>query len=327
MRRREFLGVLGGGGAAAAWPVVAQAQQPKLFRIGTVSLSNARTSGQWVAFDQRLRELGYIEGRNFAHEFILLNGQLERYGEATQELLRRKVNVILAFGPEIALKAAIAATDTLPIVMVAIGYDPLARGYISSLARPGGRITGVFLQQIELAVKRLQLMKDAFPDMRAATVFWDRISQDQWQAMQNAAPNFGLRLDGVELRQPPYDYEQAISSVSMDSRKVLFIGVSPDFYNDRARLAEFAMQHRITSVSAVREWVVAGGTLSYGPSLNTIARRAAEYVDRIAKGAKPEELPVEQPRKFDLVVNLKTAKTIGVEIPQSILLRADEVIE
>lgn len=325
MRRREFLGVLGG---AAAWPLPARAQASStLLRVGIVSGNTPRTATPFTQLDQRLRELGYVEGQNFALEFIPLNGQVDRYGEAMKELVRRRVDVVIAWGPEIALKAAIAATDTLPIVMAAIDYDPLALGYVASLAYPGGRITGVFLQQIELAVKRAQLMKDAFPNIRAATVFWDRISEGQWQAMQSTAQNFGLQLEGVELRQSPYDYEQAITRVSTESRKALFIGMSPIFFYDRARLAEFAMLHRIASMSGLREFVVAGGTLSYGPSFASIARRTAEFVDRIAKGAKPAELPVEQPTKFDLVVNLKTAKTIGVEIPQSILLRADEVIE
>ena len=158
-------------GGAAAWPLHARAQAPSaLLRVGIVSGATPRNAMPYVQLDQRLRELGYVEGQNFALEFISLNGQLDRYGEAMKELVRRKVDIIIAFGTEIALKGAIAATDTLPIVMVAVDYDPLASGYVASLARPGGRITGVFLQQIDLAVKRAQLMKDAFPDMRAATV-------------------------------------------------------------------------------------------------------------------------------------------------------------
>jgi putative ABC transport system substrate-binding protein len=325
MRRRDFVTLI--TGTAAAWPVAALSQTPlTLLRVGNVA-ANPRTAPQYVALDQRLRELGYVEGQNLAVEFIDLNGRVERFGEAMKELVRRKVNVILAFGPEIALKAAIAATDTLPIVMVAIDYDPLALGYVASLARPGGRITGVFLQQVELAVKRVQLVKDAFPDMRAATVFWDRISEDQWQAMKSVAQNLDLQLEGIELGQPPYDYDRAIAQASTETRDVLLIGMSPIFFYDRARLAEFAIRHRITSMSGMREFVVAGGALSYGPSFTSIARRVADYVDRIAKGAKPADLPVEQPTKFELVVNLKTARAIGVTIPLSILLRADEVIE
>src|SRR5262245_63509026 len=167
MKRREFITLL--GGAAAAWPLHARAQgSSALLRVGIVSGATPRNATPFVQLDQRLRELGYVEGQNFALEFISLNGELERYGEAMKELVRRKVDIIIAFGTEIALKGAIAATDTLPIVMVAIDYDPLASGYVASLARPGGRITGIFLQQIDLAVKRAQLMKDAFPDMRAA---------------------------------------------------------------------------------------------------------------------------------------------------------------
>jgi ABC transporter substrate binding protein len=247
MRRREFIRLLGG---AVAWPVHAHAQASSaLLRVGIVSGATPRNATPFAQLDQRLRELGYIDGQNFALEFIPLNGQVDRYGEAMKELVRRKVDIIIAFGTEAALKGAIAATDTLPIVMVAIDYDPLASGYVASLARPGGRITGVFLQQIDLAVKRAQLMKDAFPDMRAATVFWDRISEDQWQAMLSAARNFGLQLEGVELRQSPYDYEQAIVQVPSEWRKILFIGMSPNLFADRVRLAEFAMRHRIASIS------------------------------------------------------------------------------
>jgi putative ABC transport system substrate-binding protein len=244
MQRRQFITLL--GGSAAAWPLHARAQAPSaLLRVGIVSVAAPRNATPYVQLDQRLRELGYVEGQNFALEFISLNGQLDRYGEAMKELVRRKVDIIIAFGTEIALKGAIAATDTLPIVMVAVDYDPLASGYVASLAHPGGRITGVFLQQIDLAVKRAQLMKDAFPDMRAATVFWDRISEGQWQAMQSTARNFGLQLEGVELRQSPYDYDQAIVQVSTEWRKTLFIGMSPNFFADRARLAESAASHVI----------------------------------------------------------------------------------
>jgi putative tryptophan/tyrosine transport system substrate-binding protein len=329
MERRGFLGALCGATALTLLRQgAANAQAPsRLFRVGIVSAANPRTGVPFVAFDQRLRELGYIEGQNLAIEFIPLNGQVERYGEAMRELVQRKVDVILAFGPEAALKAATAATDTLPIVMVAIDYDPLALGYVASLARPGGHVTGVFLQQIELSVKRIQLLKDAFPDLNAATVFWDRQSAGQWQATESAAPALGLSVAGVELRERPYNYERALTDAPGDHRGALVVMNSPTFFNDRQRLADITLQHRIASVFAWREWVTAGGLMSYGPDFSGITRRSADYVDKIAKGVIPADLPVEQPTKFDLVVNLKTAKAIGVSVPQSILLRADEVIE
>jgi putative ABC transport system substrate-binding protein len=176
-------------------------------------------------------------------------------------------------------------------------------------------------------MKRLQVVKDAFKEMRAATVFWDRISADQWSAARDASTKLGLRLAGIELRGQPYDYDRALAQAGPDYRKYLFVLASPFFFRDRARLADLALQNRIISVFGFREWVDAGGLLSYGPSIVGMYRRAADYVGRIAKGAKPADLPIEQPTKFEFVINLKTAHAIGVDLPPSVLLRADEVIE
>jgi putative ABC transport system substrate-binding protein len=211
--------------------------------------------------------------------------------------------------------------------MLAIDFDPIALGYVTSLARPNGNVTGIFLRQIELTTKRLEVLKDAFPDLRAATAFWDMISADQWRAAQSAAPRLGMQLFGSELSEQPYDYEKALAQAPPDYRDCLFVTVSPFLFRDRARLAEFALRHRAVSVFGFREWVDAGGLLSYGPSLTGIYRRAAEYVDQIARGAKPSELPIEQPTKFEFVLNLKTAKEIGISTSTGLLLRADEVIE
>jgi len=198
---------------------------------------------------------------------------------------------------------------------------------VKSLAKPGGNVTGVFLQQVELAGKRLQVLKDGFSDMLTATVFWDRISADQWQAALGAGAGLGLRLAGVELREQPYNYERALSQVPLGFRKNIVVMSSPFFFSDRRRLADFALRNRIASMFAFREWVDAGGLLSYGPSITGMYQRAAEYVDRIAKGAKPADLPIEQPTKFELVINLKTAKVLGITIPPALVARADEVIE
>ena len=323
MNRREFITLLGG---AAAWPLAARAQQPtKIFRIGITTIQQ-RTSPPYVAFNQRLYELGYIDGQNLAMEFLNPDTQTEGMAGPIKELIRRKVDVIIA-PYESAVKSALLATDTVPIVMIAIDYDPLAPGYIKSLARPAGNVTGLFLQQIELAKKRVQILKDALPDVQTATMFWDSPSQDQWKATNEAAGAFGLQLAGVELREQPYDYEAALAQAPPDHRNVLIMPTSPVFYHDRERLADLALRQGIASIFVLREWVDAGGMLSYGASFPAMFRRAAEYVDKILKGAKAADLPVEQPTKFELVVNLKTARAIGVEIPTSILLRADEVIE
>jgi putative ABC transport system substrate-binding protein len=324
LNRRVLITLL--GGTAAAWPLAARAQQTgKVLRVRTAS-GQPRSAPLWQAFDQRMVELGYEEGRNLAVDYKQAIS-VEQFESSFRELAAHKVDIIVASGPEIALKSALAATDRLPIVMIAIDYDPLARGYVTSLARPSGNVTGVFLRQIELVVKRLQVVKDGFPDMQAATVFWDQISADQWEAARDASGKLGLRLAGIELQEQPYDYERALAEAPPDYRQNLFVMTSPFLFRDRARLADFALRNRIVSTFAFREWVEAGGLLSYGPSITGIFRRAAEYVDRIARGAKPSELPIEQPTKFEFIVNLKTAKAIGVDIPTSILLRADEVIE
>jgi putative tryptophan/tyrosine transport system substrate-binding protein len=324
MKRREFITLL--SGAAVAWPLAARAQQPaKMPRVGLVSVQS-RSAPNIAAFEKRLAELGYQDGKDFIFDFVQV-ASLEAWETAFQELGARKVDIMVAAGPEIAVKTALATSDTIPIVMIAIDYDPFARGYATSLARPSGNITGIFLRQIELTVKRLQLVKDAFPDMQAATVFWDRTSADQWEAARDASGKLGLRVAGIELREQPYDYDRALAQAAPDYRKNLLVLVSPFFFRDRARLADLARRNRATSMFGFREWVEAGGLLSYGPSIAGMYQRAAEYVGRIAKGAKPTDLPIEQPTKFELVVNLKTANAIGIEISTSILLRADQVIE
>jgi len=324
MKRREFITLL--GGAAATWPLVARAQQPtKMLRVGTVA-GTPKSSPQWVAFERRMGELGYQEGKNFSFDFLQA-ASADEYELLYRKLAANAPDVILAIGPEIGLRSALAATRTLPIVMIAIDYDPLARGYVTSLARPSGNVTGVVFQQIELAAKRIQLIKDGFSDRPAATMFWDQLSADQWEAARSTAGMLGLQLFGIELRELPYDYEAALRKAPLDHRGLLIVPTSPSFFRDRARLADFALQHRLLSMFVFREWVDAGGLLSYGPSITALFARVAEFVDRIARGATPSDLPIEQPTKFEMVVNLKTAKAIGIDLPTAILLRADEVIE
>ena len=323
MKRREFIALL--GGAVAAWPYAARAQRPTSLHIGIVTIQS-RTTPIYTAFDQRLRELGHIEGENLVTDYLNPEMQAEGVPGAIKELVRRNVDIIVA-PYESTVKSAIAASDTVPVVMIATEYDPLALGYVKSLARPGGQVTGVFLQQIELASKRLQLLKDTLPRFEAATIFWDSLSEYQWKATSSAAASFGLRLAGVELQKQPYDYEGALASVPPDHRSTLIAPIAPAFYRDRERLAEFGIRHHIASMFAVREFADAGGLLSYGPDFPSIFRRVAEYVDRIAKGAKAADLPVEQPTKFELVINVKTAKAIDLDIPDKMLALADAVIE
>jgi putative ABC transport system substrate-binding protein len=322
MRRREFIGLLGG---AAAWPLAARAQQPPTTRVGIVTIQ-PRTSPPYAAFTQRLRELGYVEGQNLSLDFVNPEQQPGGNAGAVQELIRRKVHIVLAiYQPTVA--AVVTAATSIPIVMIAVDYDPVALGYVKSLARPGREVTGLYLQQLALAKKRVELLTQALPNVHAATVFWDSASEDQWKATSSAAPEFGLRLADVRLRDQPYDYEKALAQVPADFRSVVFFPTSPVFYRERQRLAEFAVQHKIATVFGFREWVDAGGLFSYGVNFPAMFRRAAEFIDMIAKGTKPADLPVEQPTKFDLVLNLKTAKAIGVTISAPILVRSDEVIE
>ena len=323
MRRRDVIALVGG---AAAWPLVTEAQQsPAKLRVGVVA-TYPRTTSVWTAFERRLSQLGYQDGRNFVFDYVQVPnaGAMEA---GFRELMVRKPDVIVTGGPEFSLKAAIKASQTTPIVMLAIDFDPIKLGYVAGLARPGGRITGISAQPIDVTEKRLQFFKEAFPDMSAAAVFWDSISADQWQAAQRAGNSQRVQLAGVDLGEPPFDYEGELAQLPSDYRKYLFVLLSPRFFADRKRQAEVALSQRMASMFAYREAVDAGGLLSYGPSLDAMFGKAADYVDRIARGALPSELPIEQPSKFELVINLATAKKLGLDLSPTFLARADEVIE
>jgi putative ABC transport system substrate-binding protein len=322
MRRRQFLGAIAG---VAALPFAGHAQQAaKALRVATAN-AQPRTAPQWIAFVQRMAELGYREGENFIYDHVQIQNAAG-WEAGYRAIVAQKPDIVLAAGPESSLKAALGAADGLPVVMIAVDYDPLAKGYVQSLSRPSGSITGVYFQNVELVGKRLELLKQAFPNVAAMTVFWDKSSADHWAALQAVAPRFGVQLNGIEFAERPYDYERAIADAAAGGN-FFYAGGSPFFFLDRARLAEFAIKHRMAMVCELREQVVAGGLISYGPSLTAMFALAAKYVDRIAKGAKPADLPVEQPTKFELVTNLKTAKAIGIDLPAVLLTRADEVIE
>jgi putative ABC transport system substrate-binding protein len=279
------------------------------------------------AFEHRLRELGYVEGQNLVIEFRTGEGKAERYPTLAAELVNLSVDVLLASGPEATLRAARHATGTIPIVMVAIDYDPVARGYVAGLPRPGGNITGLFFQQLELTGKRLELLKDALPRLTRVAVLWDAFSADQLPAAEAAAGRLGVQLQPMQLRNPPYAYAEAVSAAAQARVEALLPLMSPVFFRERARLLELVGTHRLPAIYGQREFVEAGGFMAYGVNFSTMYRRAADYVDRILKGAKPADLPVEQPTKFELVVNLRTAKALGLTIPPSVLMRADEIIQ
>jgi putative ABC transport system substrate-binding protein len=328
MRRRDFLTLLGGAAASVAWPLAARAQPPgKVARVGLLSAGSPRSARQWVALDQRLRELGYVEGHTLETAFRNPEGRVERFSAFAVELIHFQPDVIVAAGPETSLRAVKQATSTIPIVMIAIDYDPMALGYVAGLARPGGNITGVSFQQIELTGKRLEILKDALPGITRVAVFWDTFTTDQLGEAVAAARVLGVQLQALELRDPPYDFESAFSAAVQGRAEALVVLVSPVFFRERARIADLALTHRLPTMFGFREWAEEGGLMAYGVNITDLFRHAAIYVDKILKGAKPSDLPVEQPTKFELVINLKTAKALGLTIPPSLLLRSDQIIE
>ena len=326
LRRRAIFGLALGAVLAPRFTANAAGEPATVFRLGV--LLAGPPAPPYRAFVDQLRLLGYEEGRNLRIDSVQPDGvDADRSAAMAAQLAGRGVDVIYAIGPEFVLKSAVAATKTVPIVMLAVDYDPVALGYVASLARPGGNVTGVFFQQIELTAKRLEFLTLTVSGLSRVVMLWDHISADQFAAAQHAARVLKIRLDGIECTDPPYDYERALAGVDGGHRDVLLQGTSPLFFQDRERFPAIALAHRLPSIFAFRQWVDAGGLMSYGPSIAGMQRLAAEYVDRIARGAKPDDLPVQQPTKFELVINLKTAKTLGLTIPPSVLVRADEVIE
>jgi putative tryptophan/tyrosine transport system substrate-binding protein len=301
-------------------------QDAKVFRIGAVSAGAPRSSPHWVAFERRLGELGYVEGRNVSIEFRSAEGKPERFPGLLADLVRLRVDVILAVGPEGSLRAAKEATTTIPIVAVAIDYDPIARGYVAGLARPGGNITGLFLRQPELTAKRVEFLREVVPKVRRMAIFWDAFSADQLEEADAVARSIGLQLQRFEFRDPPYSFDAPMREAVRRHAGALLGLASPIFFRQRAELAQLAIKNRLPAIVPFREAAEAGVLMAYGADLPDMLRRAAEYVDRILKGMKPADLPMEQPTKFEFVINLKTAKALGLTIPPSLLLRADHTV-
>ena len=237
------------------------------------------------------------------------------------------MDVLVASGPELSLQAAVAARPAVPIVMLANNYDPIARGYAKTLSRPGGNVTGLYYRQPELAVKQVELLVEAFPERTRLAVLWDQFSADQFSAAEQAALARGLSLRALKLENPPYDFDAAFAVIMRDQPQMLHVLSSPHFTQARTRIAELAIRHRLPTMNIFRVYVAAGGLMSYGVDTTLMWRRASAYVAEILRGAQPADLPVEQAANFEFAVNLKTAKAIGITLPTSILLRADEVIE
>jgi putative ABC transport system substrate-binding protein len=330
--RRAFIA---GAIAFSAAPLAAEAQPAaKVPRIGYLATNQlaAFSPHPHEAFRQGLRDLGYVEGRNVVIEYREGGGKLERLPALAAELVALKVDVVVTGGGTPAALAAKQATGILPIVIIAVG-DPVKSGLVTSLARPGGNVTGLsMLGTAELVGKRLELLTQAVPGVTRVAVLRhpgfvsERADKDILKATDAAARALGVRLQVVEARGPA-DIDKAFADMTRARAGALAVTGSPMFTTERRRLVDLAAKNRLPAVYESREDVDAGGLMSYGPNRADMFRRAATYVDKILKGAKPADLPVEQPTKFELVINLKTAKALGLTIPQSLLGRADEIIQ
>ena len=315
--RRQLICVL--GSAAVAWPLTARAV--KTARIGFLGnpLDNPVTALGYPAFLDELKKSGFSVGQNLAIEAV-------NFAE-TADLVRSNVELLVVVGTEIGLQAAIAASRTIPIVMWAINFDPIARGYVKSLAQPGGNITGIVSLQTELAAKQVELLTQALPDRTRLAILWDAISADQFTAAERQAKSLRLEVQSLKLENPPYDFDAAFRSFAKGSPQMLLVLSSLVLYTFRSHIAELAIQQRLPTMFIFKVYVQAGGLISYGVDPVANFRQVGFYVAKILNGAKPADLPVEQAAKFELVINLKTAKAIGVDLSTAIQLRADEVIE
>jgi putative ABC transport system substrate-binding protein len=322
MRRREFIALT--VGSAAAWPLAARAQQrpAKIARIGIID-----DTPIWDHFRQGLRDLGHVEGRDIAIEYRSAQGQAERLAAVANELAALPVDIIAVSGSA-AARAAQQATTTIPVVMIAIG-DPVRAGLVSSLARPGGNVTGNTILGTEMSAKRLQLLKEIAPGVFRVAFLWNRNNGshlaylEEWRAL---APRLSVELVFVELHSVD-QLEPTFAGMMRERADALSITADPFHLSQIAWIIDFAAKHRLPTMYTVKDNVASGGLMSYGPSLADLYRRAAGYVHKILQGTKPADLPVEQPVKFELVVNLKTAKALALEIPANLLAIADEVVE
>jgi putative ABC transport system substrate-binding protein len=321
IRRREFLLTL--SGAAAAWPLAARAQQSKLPTIGALVIGNISPEEFWREFRQGLRDLGYIEGQNIRFEFRSAEGQINRLPELAAELVRLKVDVIVTWFTPTAL-AARRATQEIPIVMAETG-DPIGTGLVASLPRPGGNVTGLASVAAELAGKSVQLIRDMLPSVRRVTALanaTDPFSKPFLEQIQLGGEASGTAINPVRISGSD-EFEAAFAAMEKDRPDAVI--VQPSLPGKRA--AELALKHRVPAVSVGRWFAEEGGLMSYSAKFVDLFRKAAVYVDKILKGARPADLPVEQPTIFELVINMKTAKALGIVVPPTLLARADAVIE
>jgi len=324
MNRRELIAGLAG---AAWWPTAARAQQPaKLPTIGFLGASTPAGWSQWVpAFERRLRELGWIEGRTVAIEYRWAEGRSERYAEIAAEFVRLKVDVIVTVGSAVA--AAKQATTVIPIVF-AVAVDPLGSGMVAGLARPGGNVTGLSVQSADLADKRLEILHELVPNLRRLAIMGNagyRAAALEMDEARAAARMLGIDATTLEIRRAE-DIASAIDGLR-DRADALYVCTDALINANHVRINTLALGLHLPTMHGPREHAASGGLVSYGPNYPDLFRRSADYVDRILRGTKPADLPVEQPTKFDLVINLTTAKALGLTVPDKLLALADEVIE
>jgi putative ABC transport system substrate-binding protein len=324
--RRAFIGALASGLLAAPLAVEAQRAAGKVPLLGLLDFSSPDPGrlDWWKAFRQRLQELGYVEGQSVRFEARWAQGREDQLAKLAAELVALRVDLIVTAGGDSA-RAAKRATATIPIVM-ATGADPVKYGLVQSLGHPGGNVTGVTSLSSELIAKRVSLLKELLPKISRVAVLWDGTGNARLsvQELEAAAKTLGVSVRPVTARGPN-EFEPAIAVAAKE--RALFVVGSPILFPERGRIAALALKHRLPTVVGGREYAEAGGLLSYAVSYPALFRRAAIYVDKILKGAKPADLPIEQPTTFELLINLKTAKALGLTIPQSLLLRADEVIQ
>ena len=325
MRRRDFIKVI--AGLAAAWPLAARAQTPagKIYRLGF--LQPGKPPEPLVeALRERLKELGYREGHNIAYEYRWAEGKNERLLELAKELVDVKVDVITTLSTPAAL-AAKNVTKTIPIVFTGVG-DPVGAGVVPSLSHPGGNVTGISTLATELSAKRLELLKEIVPNAAPVAMVWNDTNPSMVlsaREAQNAADRLDLNLQSIGVHDL-ISFDAAFATISSSHFNALLTLVDPFTREHRQRIVDFAAQRRLPAIYESREFVDAGGLVSYGPSFPALQRRAADYVSMIFKGGKPADIPIEQPTKFELIINLKTAKELGLTMPLTVLARADELI-
>jgi ABC-type uncharacterized transport system substrate-binding protein len=325
MKRREFILAL--GGLTASWPLAARAQQPAMPVVGFLDIRSPDTmiEDRLRAFRQGLGQVGYIEGQNVTIEYRWAENQVDRLPELAAELVRRQVAAFVTTGGPAALLAAKAATTTIPIVFV-VAEDPVRLGFVASLARPGGNATGINIFTIELAAKRLELLRELVPGAARMAVLVTAASGTTVRDVEAAARALGLQIQVFNV-SAIREIDATFATLARERPDALFVAGDPFLSGRRVQLAQLAAFHRLPATYALRDYAEAGGLMSYGPSITDAWRQIGVYTGRILKGAKPADLPVVQPNKFELVINAGTARMLGLDVPPSLLARADEVIE